>query len=223
MGDPGGKVNNGKVIKVLLADDHAMVREGLAAIVQNDEHIEVVGHCSDGLEVLSKVEQFRPDVVVLDITMPRLNGLDACAELTRRFKATGVLILTMHNDEQFVARSLASGALGYLAKEAAASRLTEAVHAVARGEVYLGPGIPRSVVTRAALASADPYNALSTRERQILQMIAEGKTNRRIAEELKLSVKTVDTHRTRLMHKLNIHNQTALVKYALKRGLTTLQ
>jgi len=211
-----------EVIDVLLADDHVMVREGLAALVMKDPDIRVVSQCSDGIEVLKKVAELRPRVVVLDLTMPRLNGLDVCRELTRRHPQTAVLILTMHNDEQFIARSLERGASGYLLKEAAAEQLSQAVHAVARGELYLGPGISRSVVQCMSGGADDPYDRLTMREKQVLQLIAEGKTNRRIAEELQLAVKTIDTHRTRLMRKLNIHDQTSLVKYALRRGLVQL-
>ena len=211
-----------EVIDVLLADDHVMVREGLAALVMKDPDIRVVSQCSDGIEVLKKVAELRPRVVVLDLTMPRLNGLDVCRELTRRHPQTAVLILTMHNDEQFIARSLERGASGYLLKEAAAEQLSQAVHAVARGELYLGPGIPRSVVQCMSGGADDPYDRLTMREKQVLQLIADGKTNRRIAEELQLAVKTIDTHRTRLMRKLNIHDQTSLVKYALRRGLVQL-
>ena len=212
-----------KTISVLLADDHAMVREGLAAILSRDPAIEVVGQCGDGPGAVKLAGELHPDVAVLDISMPGLNGLDVCRELCRRHKAGAVLILTMHNDEQFVVRSLDSGASGYLLKEAAATQLTQAVRTVARGELYLSPGISRSVVARVSRGDRDSYESLTMRERQVLQLIAEGKTNRRVAEELHLAVKTVDTHRTRLMRKLNIHGQTALVKYAIKKGLVTVR
>jgi DNA-binding NarL/FixJ family response regulator len=200
-----------------------MVREGLAALVAGDSRFRVVGQCGDGLEVVEKVLQTKPDVVVLDITMPGFNGLDVCREVTRKAKGPAVLILTIHDDEEFVARSLEEGASGYLLKEAAAGQLLEALSVVARGEVYLGQGISRAVIQRIASRRGDPYDRLTTRERQVMQLIAEGKTSRRIAEELGLAVKTVDTHRCRLMRKLNIHDQTRLVKYALRRGIVTLE
>lgn len=209
-------------IRILLADDHMMVREGLAALVNKDPGIEVVGQCGDGLEVIKCVAEVRPDVLILDITMPRLNGMDVCREVAAKYGDTHVLILTMHNDEQFIARSLENGACGYLLKEAAAEQLSQAVRAVARGELYLGPGISRSVIRCMTSNAEDPYNRLTMREKQVLLMVAEGKTNNMIAEELGLRPKTVDTHRTRLMRKLNIHDQTSLVKYALKRGLVQL-
>lgn len=210
-------------IRVLLADDHAMVREGLAALVAGEPDIEVVGQCGNGLEVLPRVTEFDPDVVVLDITMPGLNGLDLCRDLTRREDGLGILILTMHNDEGFVAQALESGATGYLLKESASDQLGPAIRRVAAGDLYLGPGIPRKVLERIGDGGDDPYQRLSSRERQVLQLIAEGQTNRKIAEMLGLATKTIDTHRTRLMRKLNIHDQTSLVKFAIRRGIISVQ
>jgi DNA-binding NarL/FixJ family response regulator len=207
-------------VKVFLADDHAMVREGLAALVSSDPRFDVVGQCGDGLEVVRKVLQTKPDVVVLDITMPGLNGLDVCREMIRKSKGLAVLILTIHDDEEFIARALEEGASGYLLKEAAADQLLEALSVVARKEVYLGRGISRGVIERIASRRGDPYSRLTTRERQVMHLIAEGKTSRQIAQELGLAVKTVDTHRCRLMH---IHDQTGLVKFALRRGIVSLE
>lgn len=209
-------------IRIFLADDHVMVCEGLAALVAKDSGIQVVGQCANGLEVVPKVEETRPDVVVLDISMPGLNGLDVCRELTRKMKNVAVLILTMHDDEQFVAIAMEHGASGYLLKESAGEQLAEAVRQVARGELFFGPGISRSAMQKIGHAEAEPYDRLTTRERQVLQSIAEGQTNREIAEQLGLAVKTVDTHRTRLMRKLNIHDQTSLVKFALRKGIVSL-
>jgi len=199
-----------------------MVREGLAALVSSNPRFKVVGQCGDGLEVLDKVLQTKPDVVVLDITMPGLNGLDLCREINRKAKGPAILILTIHDDEEFVARALEEGASGYLLKEAAAEQLLEALSVVARGEVYLGQGISKSVIHRLAARRDDPYGRLTTRERQVMQLIAEGKTSRLVAEELGLAVKTVDTHRCRLMRKLDIHDQTGLVKFALRKGIVSL-
>ncbi len=207
---------------VFLADDHAMVREGLAALVSSNPLFKVVGQCGDGLEVLEKVRQTKPDVVVLDITMPGLNGLDLCREINRKAKGPAILILTIHDDEEFVARALEEGASGYLLKEAAAEQLLEALAVVARGEVYMGQGVSKNVIHRLSAHRVDPYSRLTTRERQVMQLIAEGKTSRRIAGELGLAVKTVDTHRCRLMRKLDIHDQTGLVKFALRKGIVSL-
>lgn len=210
-------------IRVFLADDHAMVREGLCALISREPSMRIVGQCGDGLQVLRQVEALSPDVVVLDITMPGLNGLDVCRQLTRKGHETAVLILTMHDDEQFVMRAIEYGASGYVLKEAAAEQLAEAIRTVSRGELYLGPGIRRTALQRIGQPGGDPYDRLTLRERQVLQQIAEGKTNRQIAQELSLAVKTVDTHRSRLMRKLNIHDQTSLVKFALRRGIVPLQ
>jgi DNA-binding NarL/FixJ family response regulator len=209
-------------ITVFLADDHAMVREGLAALVSEDDRIQVVGQTGDGLRVTEEIRRLSPRVVLLDVTMPGLNGLDVCREISRKFKDTAVLILTMHDDEQFIATALENGASGYILKEGAADELCEAVRKVAQGELCLGTGVPKSAVLRAVRGNDDPYNRLTTRERQVLQLIAEGKTNRAIADELGLAVKTIDTHRSRLMRKLGIHDQTSLVKYALRRGIISL-
>src|SRR6056297_3628859 len=183
-------------IRVFLADDHAMVREGLAALVSGDSEIKVVGHCGDGLEVVEQVARLQPDVVLLDITMPGLNGLDVCRELSRRFTNIAILMLTMHDDEQFIAKALENGASGYLVKEAAAGQLREAVRTVAQGELFLSPGISKNVLQLIASRGDDPHDTLTSRERQVLQLIAEGKTNRQIADQLQLAIKTVDTHRS---------------------------
>ena len=211
-----------KRITVFLADDHVMVREGLAATMAQDDDIQVVGQCGDGLKVTDEVIRLCPDVVVLDIMMPGLNGLDICRDLTRKTKSVGVLILSMCQDEQFIAKALEYGASGYLLKDSAARQLVEAIRAVARGELFLGPGIPRSILDYMT-DTGDPYETLTTRERQVLQAVAEGKTNRLIAEQLGLAVKTVDTHRMRLMRKLGIHDQANLIKFAVRRGLVSLQ
>lgn len=199
-----------------------MVREGLASLLADSAEFDVVGQCGNGLEVVSKILTCTPDVVVLDITMPGLNGLDICREVTRKAPKAAVLILSMHDNEQFVARALEYGARGYLLKESAGEQLSEALRAVARGRRYLGPGIRQEALDRTGGAADDPYNLLTTRERQVLQLIAEGRTNRKIAEELSVAVKTVDTHRMRLMRKLNIHDQTSLVKFAIRKGLVWL-
>ena len=209
-------------IGIFLADDHAMVREGLAALVETDKEIEVIGQCGDGLKVVTEVLACNPDVVILDITLPGLNGLDICRELVHKCDGISILVLTMHSNEQFIAQALENGATGYLLKESAAEKLTEAIKRVAAGEIFLGPGIPRNVLQKLGQIEKDPYQKLSTRERQVLQLIAEGKTNRVVAEVLELSTKTVDTHRTRLMRKLNIHDQTSLVKFAIRKGIISV-
>jgi len=223
-GLPGeDRTMNQRPIKVFLADDHNVVRQALAEMVAREPDFEVVGQCADGLTVVDAVLAAAPDVLVLDISMPGLNGLDVCREVTRKMDHVGVLILSMHDDEEFVARALENGASGYLMKEADNEQLLDAIHAVGRAELYLAPGISRTALQRIGRRDADPYERLTTREREVLQLIAEGKTNRHIAKALGLAVKTIDTHRTRLMNKLDIHNQTNLVKYALRRGIVPLE
>ena len=209
-------------IKIFLADDHAMFRAGIAALVADEPDIEVIGQCGEGLNVLNGVMTSEPDVVVLDITLPGLNGLDICRDLSRKCEGVEILILTMHAQEQFVTQALNNGATGYLLKESAGEMLPDAIRRVAAGEIYLGPGIPGQILKQLGSKDVDPYDKLSTRERQVLQMISESKTNRQIAEILGLAVKTVDTHRTRLMRKLNIHDQISLVKYAIRRGIISV-
>lgn len=210
------------MITVFIVDDHTMVREGLAALVGKNPNMQVVGQCGDGLSAIEAVSAVKPKVVLLDITMPGLNGLDICRELSRKVEGMAILMLTMHDDEQFIAKSLENGASGYLLKEAAAGQLTDAIETVARGEVFLGPGIPSRVIHQIGKRESDPYETLTARERQVLQQIAEGKTNRQVAEQLQVAIKTVDTHRSRLMRKLNIHDQTSLVKFALRKGVVSL-
>jgi DNA-binding NarL/FixJ family response regulator len=213
---------NVQPVKVLLADDHTMVREGLAALIGRDSQVQVIGQCGDGLQVVKQVEKLQPDVVVLDISMPGSNGLDICRELSKKFREIAVLILTMHDSEQFIAKAMQNGARGYLIKDAAPAQLTEAILSVARGEKFLGSGIPGATLSLNPDGEGDLYERLTTRERQVLQLIAESKTNRQIAQILKLSVKTVDTHRSHLMRKLGIHDQTSLVKFVLRMGIVEL-
>lgn len=210
-------------IRVFLVDDHALLREGIAALLADEADIEIVGQCGDGIQAAQEVEQVKPDVVVLDITLPQLNGLEVCRRICRKLRNTAVLILTMHADEEYIVGALKAGASGYLLKEAASEQLTRAVRAIAGGELFLGSGIPHRVLQRLTEdTDDDPYSSLTDRERQVLQLIAEGQTNRQIADKLGVSVKTVDTHRTRLMRKLGIHDQTTLVKFAIRKGIVTV-
>jgi len=211
-----------KKITVFLADDHKVLRDGLVMLLEADPLISVAGQCRDGREVVRCVQDIKPDVVILDITLPSLNGLDVCQELSRKVPDTAVVILTMHSNEEFVIEALENGALGYLLKDVAADEVISAIHAASRGESYLGTGIEKSVLSRLNKNDSDPYKQLTPREKQVLQLIAEGKTSRQAAQELSISCKTVDTHRNRLMGKLDIHHQTELVKYAIRKGIITL-
>ncbi|MCY2931260.1 MAG: response regulator transcription factor [Planctomycetota bacterium] len=214
------RTDNGKKT-VFLADDHALVREGLAALVEKTGQFTVVGQCGDGLDVVEQVTAAAPDVVLLDVGMPGLNGIDICRELGRKAPASAVLILSMHDGEEFIIRALENGAKGYLLKESAGEELAEALRVVAEGRRYLDPAIPGALLAKLHKGIGDPYEKLTTRERQVLQLIAEGNTNKKVAEALQLAVKTIDTHRMRLMRKLNIHDQTALVKFAVGRGIVS--
>lgn len=212
-----------RTIGVFLTDDHTVVRQALAEMIGRQPEFKVVGQCGDGLRVAEQVQATKPDVLVLDITMPGLNGLDICRDLTRRMRNLAILILSMHDDEEFVVRAMENGTLGYLTKEADNSQFIEALRTVSRGELYLAPGLSRGVLQRLGRGGEDPYEQLTTRERQVLQLIAESKTNHEVADALGISVKTVDTHRARLMRKLDIHDQTTLVKYALRKGVISLR
>ena len=209
----------GERIKAYIADDHPILREGLAALVERECDIDIVGQTGNGLDVLSDVLRLQPDVAIVDIGMPGLNGLDICRELTRSAKSTVVLILTMESDEEFIVAALRNGASGYLTKEAAPEQFCEAIRTVAHGGTYLTPGISPSVLDRIDSRNPAPYDTLTMRERQVLRMIAESKTNRQIAEALGLATRTVDTHRMHLMRKLDIHDQTSLVKFAIRHGV----
>ena len=207
------------ITTIFMADDHVMVRQALASVVEAAPEFRIVGQCADGLKVVQQVRQLKPDVVVLDITMPGLNGLDVCRELRRKVPKSAVLMLTIHDDEQFIARASEYGASGYLLKDAAAEKLLEALRAVASGQKYY----PKGLNWRPGDQAEDRYDQLSTRERQVLQLVAEGKTNPEIADILGLAVKTVDAHRWHLMGKLDIHDRTALVKFAIRRGIISLE
>jgi len=209
-------------ITLFLADDHQIVVEGIMALVARDPCIQVVGHCNDGLQVLEKVQVAQPDVLVLDISLPGMNGLDLCRMVKETVPETAVMMLTMHTNERCITNALGNGATGYLIKEAVSYEFCEAVHAVARGEVYLARGIPRSILEKVNRDGPDPYDTLTDRERQVLQLSAEGKSNRQICDALNISSTAVDIDHTNLMQKLDLHNQTELVKYAIRRHMITI-
>ncbi len=213
-----------KKIKVLLADDHALVRAGLVKLLESMPDIEVLGEASDGLQLLELAHALHPDLVLMDIAMPGLNGLETTARLLKAAPNTKVIILSMHQDEQYVRHALRVGTSGYLLKDSAPTELSLAIHAVARGDTYLSPAISRGVVSDyvTRLRNDDENQiALTPRQREVLQLIAEGKSTKEIAQRLDLSVKTVDTHRTLLMKQLDIHEVAGLVRYAMRAGLIT--
>ncbi len=205
-------------IRALLADDHALVRQGLRALLEG-EGLQVAGEAADGREAARLVPELRPDVAVLDIGMPLLNGIDAAREIQKTWRGTKTILLTRHDEDQYVTEALRAGVKGYVLKKQAATDLVDAIRRVCRGEVYLSPAISRAVVdaylSKAELAS-DP---LTPRERQVLQLVGEGKSTKDVASILGISVKTAESHRSRLMRKLDIHETASLVRYAIRRGL----
>jgi DNA-binding NarL/FixJ family response regulator len=209
-------------VRTLLADDHNLVRAGLRKLIESIAEIEVVGEAGDGSELLALAETHRPGLVLMDIVMPGLNGLEATARLTRSNPETRVIVLSMHQSEEYVRQALRHGAAGYLLKDAAPMELELAVRAVLRGETYLSPAVSKGVVSdyvQRLRADERPGNVLTQRQREVLQLVAEGQSTKEIARRLDLPVKTVDTHRTQLMRQLDIHEVAGLVRYAMRNGL----
>jgi DNA-binding NarL/FixJ family response regulator len=205
-------------IRVVIADDHTLVRQGLKSLLER-EGIQVVGEAQDGHEVLQLAAKHSPDVAVIDISMPLLNGLDAARELKRSAPKTKAILLTRHDEDQYLIEALRAGVKGYVLKNQAASDLVHAIQLVCRGQVYLSPGMS-SVVVDAYLSKTElPVDPITSREREVLQLIAEGKSTKDIASLLGISVKTADSHRSRLMQKLDIHEVASLVRYAVRKGL----
>jgi DNA-binding NarL/FixJ family response regulator len=209
-------------IRVLLADDHALVRAGFRALAQNLAGVEVVAEATDGREALTAIKTHQPDVVLMDISMAGLNGLEAAARVAKEFPNVRVIILSAHSNEEYVCQALRAGAAGYLLKDAGTSELDLAVKAVARGETYLSPGVSKHVISdylRRTGGDSGALEMLTPRQREILQLIAEGQTTKQIANTLHISVKTVETHRMQLMERLDIHDVAGLVRFAIRMGL----
>ena len=211
-------------VRVLLADDHAIVRQGVKMILSNEPDIEVIGEAEDGLQAVELAKRLKPDVVVLDISMPGINGIEATRQIKAALPNVHTLALTMHADDTYVFQILKSGGSGYVLKRAAATDLVQAVHAARRGEAFLYPAVAKAVVAdylkRLETGEGrESYDGLTEREREILTLVAEGATNQEISQKLYISVKTVQTHRTHIMEKLNLHDRTMLVRYAIRKGL----
>ena len=205
-------------LRVLLADDHQIVRDGLKALLVR-EGMDVVGEAADGHDAVRLAAVLAPDVVVVDLAMPRLNGLDAAQEILRASPRTGVIMLTMYAQDHQVILALRAGVRGYMVKTQAAQELVHAIREVAAGRTYLGSGAPQ-ILLDAYLSSADPSkDPLTPRDRQVLQLVAEGKTTKEIATQLGISVKTAETYRGKIMEKLDIHDTAGLVRYAIRRGM----
>jgi DNA-binding NarL/FixJ family response regulator len=205
-------------IRVILADDHTLVRSGMRALLDQLQGIEVVAEASDGRAALELVERYRPHVVLMDIAMPELNGIEAAERIVRHHPDVRVILLSMHSDEAYVTKALDVGAAGYVLKNADAAELEMAVRAVARGDGYLSPAVARHVVRGAVRRGESDTTQLTPRQREILQLIAEGASTKQIAAKLGLSVKTVETHRAKLMERLDIHDVAGLVRYAIRAG-----
>jgi len=208
-----------KKIRILLADDHAVVRQGFKMILGAQSDMEIVGEASNGREAVELAERIKPDIVVMDVAMPELNGIEATRRLIGALPHARVIALSMHKDSVYVREVLRAGARGYLLKESGAEDLVRAVRAVAGGESWLSPAVSNAVLDDYRRHVTDPIDLLTSREREVLQMLAEGKTNKEIAVVLNLSVYTVDAHRGRIMEKLNLHSINELVRFAVRNGL----
>jgi two-component system, NarL family, response regulator NreC len=208
-----------KRIRILVADDHAVVRQGFKMILDAQADMEIVGEAANGREAVELAEHLRPDVVVMDVSMPELNGIEATRRLGESTPHTRVLALSMHKDSVYVREILRAGARGYLLKDSVADDLVSAVRAVASGEGYISQQVSNAVLDDYRRNVTNPIDLLTSREREVLQMLAEGKTNKEIAAVLNLSVYTVDAHRGRIMEKLNLHSINELVRFAVRNGL----
>jgi two-component system response regulator NreC len=216
-----------KKIKVLVVDDHTLVRDGIRALLSLAADIEVVGEASDGKEALQKVRQLAPDVVLMDLAMPTMGGLEATRRIRREFAGTKVLALTQYDDSEYVIPIIEAGARGFVTKKAAFSELASAIQAVYNGDSYLTPSAAAALVEEyqqkpTEKGEKDPYQQLTDREREVLKLVVDGHTAREIADMLVVSPKTVEWYKTSLMNKLNIHNKADLIKYAIRKGIIAL-
>lgn len=211
--------------RILLADDHALIRAGIRSLLESEEEFEVVAEACDGRQALAMIKSHSPDVAVIDVTMPELNGLEVTTQIKQAFPSVGVLILSAHNDVDFVAQALKFGASGYLLKDAATEELVLAVRVVRRGQVYLTPGVARHIVDKYLqnlAPSCELAASLTPRQREILKLIAHGNRTKEIAYQLGVSIKTVEAHRALLMDRLKIRDLAGLIRYALRAGLASL-
>jgi len=213
-------------IRVLIADDHAMFREGLCVLLGREDGIEVVGEAADGTEALVKTRKLKPDIVLMDIAMPTLNGLEATKQIKRENPSIKVLILTMYETDQYIFEILQAGASGYILKKAASTELISGIKAIFHDDVYLYPSLTKKLIqdylrqnSKDTKNNRKDHSNLTDRETEIIRLIADGKTNKEIATLLKISTRTVQAHRANLMEKLNIHDRTQLVRYAIRQGL----
>ena len=213
-----------KKVRILIADDHGIVRTGLRLQIERNEAFEVIGEASDGREAVKLAELLTPDIVIMDIAMPNLNGIQAAAQIVKNQPATGIIILSMHSDETYITRTLAAGAKGYLLKENAEVDLFRAIEVVAQGKPFFSPAIASTLLEdymrqMQQRGLQDSYDLLTDREKEILQLLAEGKSNKEVATMLNLSTNTVETHRTRIMQKLDLHSAAEIVLYAVRKRI----
>jgi len=215
-----------KKIRVLVVDDHTIVRDGICALLALVRDIEVIGEASDGGEALKMVKNLEPDVVLMDIAMPSMGGLEATHQICKEFPRTKVIALTQHDDKEFVFPVIEAGASGFISKVAASSELVSGIRSVFQGDSYLSPSVARVLIEdyqqKGSRVSRDPYSQLTERERDVLRLVAEGHTTQEIADALVISPKTVEGHKTSLMAKLGIHNRIELIKYALRKGIISI-
>jgi len=212
--------------RIVIAEDHTILREGLRALLSSSPDFEIVGEAEDGREAIRCVEKLKPNLILTDLSMPRMNGMDAIREIKRRAPGTKILVLTVHKTEEYILATLQAGANGYLLKDSTHAELLAAVRHVLSGKHYISPGISDKVLDgylegRKTLKTRTSWETLTQREREILKLIAEGYKNKEIADDLCISVKTVEKHRANLMEKLNLHNVQALTTYAIEKGLVS--
>ena len=213
-----------KMIRILLADDHTVVRKGLRLLLENEPGFTVIADAADGREAVGLAERHRPDVVVMDVAMPLLNGIEAARQISSRLPSTAIVFLSMHSDEGYVLRALKAGARAYLLKDSAEYDLIHAVQAVSEGKAFFSPAISKMLVDdymrqMQERQLEDSFELLTTREREVLQLLAEGKNNKDVATLLNLSLHTVETHRSNIFQKLNLHSSAELILYAIRKGV----
>lgn len=213
-----------KPVRILLADDHTVVRKGLRLLLESVPEFQVIADAADGRDAVSLAEQHRPEVVVMDVAMPILNGIEAARQITGKLPSTAIVFLSMHGDESYVLRALKAGARAYLLKDSAEYDLIQAVKAVSEGKAFFSPAISKMLVEdymrqMQERGVEDSFELLTTREREVLQLLAEGKNNKDVASLLNLSLYTVETHRSNIFQKLNLHSQAELILYAIRKGV----
>ncbi len=209
-------------IKILVVDDHAIMRDGIRALLDIHDDIEIVGEASEGKEAIERVRELAPDVVIMDIAMPGMDGLEATRRIVKKNPKVKVLVLTQYDNREYILSAIKAGTAGYVPKKALSSDLVSAIHAVYKGDSFLYPSAAATLMKDyLRQAEEEPYDSLTDREREILKLIAEGHTSREIAEMLVISLKTVLGHRAKIMQKLDIHNRTTLIKYAMHKGLVS--